>query len=159
MTAVRTGPALVLLAVLICCACSEPEPEPSPPDGSPEAATLTLFRFASTMTDESKLPPDLIRDDLAEEYRADLLDLLEELVGTTPPRILSVERFPDTDRAAVDLEFDLPGEGYSTWSVQLEGGDDEGWRLVWVQGPGNSWPPRKRGRGEGLSSSDEGGRR
>ena len=155
MTPGRTGPALVLLVTLFSAACSGPGGDPSIPlpAHSPEDAALALFRFASTMNEESALPPGLVRDDLAEEQGGALMDQLEELVGATPPRVISVERFPDTDRAAVDLRFDLPGEGFATWSVQVEHGPDDGWRVVWVQGPGAGWPPGEKSRDEGLSIS------
>ncbi|MBD3868881.1 MAG: hypothetical protein IFK94_12205 [Acidobacteria bacterium] len=162
MKAATVGPAILLLTASLGAGCNR-SAEPAAvtpitlPAGSPEEGALALFRFASTLNADSTLPADLVRSDLVEEYGADLLDLLEPLVGASPPRILAVELFSETDRAAVDVEFDLPGEGFSTWSVQLEQGDDEGWRLVWVQGPGDGWPPRKKQRGESLSSSEEGG--
>ncbi len=155
MTPGRTGPALVLLVTVFFAACSGPDgnsPIPLPAD-SPEDAALALFRFASTMNEESVLPPGLVREDLAEEQGGTLMDQLEELVGATPPRVISVERFPDTARVAVDLQFDLPGEGLATWSVQVEHGPDDGWRVVWVQGPGAGWPTGKKSRDEGLSIS------
>ena len=163
MTIRTAGPAILLLAAVLAAGCNgleEPEPvQPiALPAESPENGALALFGFASTLGEESTLPDDLVRSDLAEEYGADLLDLLEPLAGGSVPRILAVELFPETDRAAVDVEFDLPGEGFSSWSAQLEQGDDGGWRLVWIQGPGNGWPPRKS-RGDGLSSSGEGGPR
>jgi hypothetical protein len=158
------GPVILLLATVLGPGCNHSH-EPataSPitlPAASPEDGALALFRFASTLNDESTLPDELVREDLVEEHGTDLLDLLEALAGTPDPRILGVELFPETDRSAVDVEFELPGEGFSTWSVQLERGTDEGWRIVWVQGPGEGWPPRKKGRGESLSSSEEGGLR
>jgi hypothetical protein len=144
-----------------CIGSTDPTP-PLPitlPAGSPDDGAMALFRFASTLNEESTLPDGLVRADLADEHGGDLLDLLEALSGAPSPRILAVELFPKTDRAAVDVEFDRPGEGFSSWSVQLELGTDKGWRIVWVQGPGDSWPPRKKGRGEGLSTSEEGGTR
>ncbi len=155
------GPMLLLMALVIVPGCDRTgEPavlQPIPlPAASPEDGALALFRFASTLRADSILPEDLVRDDLAEQYGADLLDRLETLAGSAPPRILAVEMFPESDRAAVDLEFDLSGGGFSTWSVQLERGSDDCWRLVWAQGPGDGWPPLSRGRGEGLSTSEAG---
>ena len=157
----RPAAAILLALFALVAGCNGTgapvEPEPIPlPASTPERCTEALFRFAAAIDDESTLPGDLVRDDLAEEHAIDLLDLLETLAGSPPPRILGVELFPDTDRAAVDVEFDLPGEGFALWSVQLERGEDQGWRVVWAQGPENGWPPRKRGRGEGLSTSETG---
>lgn len=162
MKAATVGPAILLLTASLGAGCNR-SAEPAAvtpitlPAGSPEEGALALFRFASTLNADSTLPADLVRSDLVEEYGADLLDRLEPLVGYPAPRVLGIERFPETDRAAVDVEFDLPGDGLAAWSVQLERGTDEGWRLVWVQGPGEGWPPRKKQRGESLSSSEEGG--
>ena len=158
------GPAILLLAAVFGPGCnlSEDPAAASPitlPATSPEEGALALFRFASTLNEDSTLPDELVRSDLAEEHGTDLLDRLEALAGTPDPRILGVELFPETDRSAVDVEFELPGEGFSSWSVQLERGTDEGWRIVWVQGPGDGWPPHKKGRGESLSTSEEGGSR
>jgi len=152
----------VLLAVLLGAGCNpvgNPEAQEPIllPAETPEDGALALFRFASTLSADSTLPDDLVQADLAEEFGTDLLDRLEPLAGAAEPRLLGLELFPATDRAAVDVEFDLPGDGLSSWSVQLERGSDAGWRLVWLQGPGSSWPPR-RTRGDGLSSSEEGGR-
>lgn len=155
MTPDRTGPALILLATLFSVACSglSEDPTITLPASSPEDGALALFMFAATLNEGSRLPEGLVRDDLADEYEGDLLDCLEPVAGAAPPRILNVVQFPETDRAAVDLELDLPGQGFATWSVQLEHGPDAGWRVIWVQGPDAGWPPiRKRG-GEGMSTS------
>lgn len=152
------GPATLLLAAILGAGCNQTElPEVQEPillpAATPEDGALALFRFASALSADSTLPEDLVQADLAEEFGTDLLDRLEPLAGAADPRILGVELFPETDRAAVDVEFDLPGEGLSSWSVQLERGSDAGWRLVWLQGPGSGWPPRKKSRGNGLTTS------
>ena len=143
---------LALPFLLLCFACTDPPPQ-GPPAGSPEAAVLDLFRFASTMTAGTVLPGDLVEPGLLEDHGAELLDRLEPLRGTGRPRILSVERFPETGRVAVDLELDLAGEGLALWSAQLEEHEGGGWRLVWLQGPDGGWPPKEAGRGEGLTTS------
>lgn len=157
--------AVLLLAAVACAAflaftlrCDGPEEEPPAPEiilpaQSAEEATTALFRFAVKMEEDSVVPDYLVREDLLEKHRVALLDDLEPLAGGPPPEIVDVEPFPDGKTTAVDVEFRRADGGAESWSAQAEKQEDGTWRIIWVQGPGMSWPPRKKAKGEGLSSS------
>ena len=158
-------PALLLPVVIASLAflaftlrCDRPEEEAPArrivlPAHSAEDAATALFRFATHMEEGSILPDNLVRDDLLDKHRVALLDGLEPLAGGPDPEIVNVEPFPHGKTTAVDLEFRPTEGGAESWSVQAEKREDGTWRILWIQGPGMSWPPRKKEKGENLSSS------
>jgi hypothetical protein len=114
---------------------------------------VALFRFASNLRQDSVVPDGLVRADLLDLHPIAFLDGLEPLAGAPLPEFVTQEPFPDGRTVAIDAELALPGEGLESWSIQVERQPDDTWRVIWIQGPDTGWPPRKKSRDEGLSSS------
>ena len=158
VTRERALRAVTLLLMALFVHCSGPPdqatlPEVELPARSAQEAAVALFQFASNLEQESTVPDQLVRADLLDQHRTSFLDGLDPLAGVPVPEIVGVEPFPDGQVVAIDAVFRLPGERLESWSVQVERQPDESWQVVWVQGPDVGWPPRKKGRDQGLSSS------
>ena len=126
--------------------CGPAAPEPS----EPERLALELFR-AAAQPERERL--DLLFGPATDEAaRAVLADSVERLLPAREPRIVGMEELDGPDQVVIDIEAGLEGGGSGLWSVQVETADG-GWRISWFQGPGVEWPPSRRRRDEGLSSS------
>jgi hypothetical protein len=128
-------------------------PEPPEPLSGAEAAALELFRLARLSDAERGQAAGPLDPAIADEPRAALYDALDSMAALEEPRIVAVEPLPDVGRTAVDLSVGLAGGGSARFSVQLEAVGEETWVVRWFQGPGVEWPPPRRRRDPGLSSS------
>ena len=118
----------------------------------PEHVALELFHAAA----ERPLPVERIDAIFALRFddpqRISLLDALDHLRGAGRPEVIGIQTLQDLQRTAVDLESRLVGGGVASYSVQLERSGDD-WIVRWFGGPGVEWPPPRRVRDQGLSSS------
>jgi hypothetical protein len=147
---------LSILVLLMHCSGSVDDTTIPPvelPARSPEDAAIALFQFASNLQQDSMVPESLVRADLPDQHLIAFLDGLETLRGAALPQFATREPFPDGRTVAIDAEVARPGNGLETWSIQVEEQPDSTWRVIWIQGPDTGWPPRKKNRDEGLSSS------
>lgn len=146
-----------LLVTIVACAlttagCPGDSPDAPPLDPAARAA-LEVFDLAQRDDPDGERLEALFGP-FEEGPPADLHDALGALAAAGPPEIVGRERIEDLDREVVDLEAPFDGEGTGRFSVQLtvrENGD--GYRVTWFQGPGVDWPPRRRPRDDGLSTS------
>jgi len=139
---------LALAAGLFGCPQRQPPPEP-------ESARVAreLFVVARTeLPDEDRIDRlfDIDRED---RRRAALYDALEQLARSGEPEVLRIEPLGASDHVVVDLVSRLPGGGEASFSVELHSNDDERWIVGWFDGPGIEWPPPRRRRDQGLSTS------
>ena len=139
-----------VLAILLalypgCRGCQES----TPPEA---AAALALFALAERRDPDRQELADVVLEELLAAGSAELLDSLEQLGRPRSLEIVRVVRMPELDRAAVDLQATLPGEGIAAYTVQTAEQPDGTWRVVWFQGPGVVWPHAPRRPGEGLST-------
>lgn len=85
--------------------------------------------------------------------RPALAAALRALAPAESARVVAVEALEVAGKTAVDIEARLPGGGKALCSVQAARGPDGAWRVVWFETPSGSWPARRPGPGEGLTSS------
>ncbi len=140
---------LLPFVLLATTACND---EGRPP-ASPADAALELFRVARQTEPDAGRVERLFGPPADDLRRAALHDALEQLGVAAEPRVLAVLALEDEQRrVVVDLAARLPGEGSASFSVVVERvGED--WRVTWFQGPGIGWPPERRRKDPGLSTS------
>ena len=124
----------------------------------PSQTTLSLFELATQREPDETLVESLfeVRDDDA--WRAGLYDALGQLAGVGRVEIEGVVQLEGLDRTAVDVVGTVGADGQARYSVQLTARDAGDWKIVSFDGPGVSWPPRRRPRGAGLSTWPDGQR-
>jgi len=140
---------LVLLAGLAACT-----PAPEPLD-EPSSRALEIFTLAHGGDPVDARVEELFDAESNEMWRARLYDALSELARVDEPTIEHTEPLEGLDRMVVDLMGRLPGEGEARFSVQVERREGDVWKVVSFFGPGVSWPPRRTGKGSGLSTWPE----
>ena len=136
------APPLLALTLAACGAA---------PSG-PEHAALELFRAAGTRPFPAERIDALFDLRVDDPRHAALLDALDRLRVAGEPAVTGIQTLEDLQRTAVDLESRLVGGGVASYTVQLEPAGDD-WIVRWFGGPGVEWPPPRRPRDEGLSSS------
>lgn len=149
----RHGLVALTLLMLGVLGCGD-APTEAPDDASPTALALQLFELAQAPEPAIEAVRELFSSDLVDDdgyRRAALLDAIRRLQLAQPPRVLTTQELAGLDRVAVDLQADLPEDGYARYSVQL---DTSGARptIAWFSGPDVEWPEKTR-RGSGLTTS------
>jgi hypothetical protein len=140
---------LALLAGLVACA-----PAPEPLD-EPSSRALEIFTLARDGDPSDTRVAELFDAESNEMWRVRLYDALTELARVDEPTIERTEPLEGLDRMVIDLTGRLPSEGEARFSVQVERRDEDVWKIVSFFGPGVSWPPRRTGKGSGLSTWPE----
>jgi len=146
----RAGAGLAaLLLVAGCAACGRGA------DGEtgPAAAALALFTLSRGADPQGQMLETTFDAPPPADDRAALLDALELLAAVEEPRVVDVQTPAGPQDAFVDLDAALPGGGLAHYTVRLRASAEDSWRVSWFQGPGVEWPPPRRMRGDGLSSS------
>jgi len=146
----RAGAGLaVLLLVATCAACGrDADVEPGP-----GATALELFELSREADPRGEMLEATFDAPPPADDRAELLDALELLAAVDELSVVDVQTPAGPRDAFVDLDATLPGGGLAHYTVRLRASPDDTWRVSWFQGPGVEWPPPRRGRGDGLSSS------
>lgn len=140
---------LAILAGLLACT-----PAPEPLD-EPSSKALEIFTLARDGDPDDARVAELFDAESNGMWRARLHDSLSELARVDEPAIEHTETLEGLDRRVIDLAGRLPGEGQARYSVQVEHREDDSWKIVSFSGPGVSWPPRRTGKGSGLSTWPE----
>jgi len=138
-----------MLLVVSCAACGRT----ADGESGPAAAALELFELARGADPQGELLESTFDAPPAADDRAALLDALELLATVETPRVVDVQTPAGPQDAFVDLDVTLPGGGQARYTVRLRAFSVDSWRVSWFQGPGVEWPPPRRVRGDGLSSS------
>ena len=149
MTLPRPGRLATVVLLVAATACQDQGQAPS----NPEQAARELFRLARQNEPDPDEVDRLFGPAVDARRRAALHDALELLRDASEPRVLDTLALEDGERRViVDLTADLRGDGSARFSVLVEHVAAE-WRVTWFQGPGVGWPPERRRRDEGLSTS------
>jgi len=111
---------------------------------------VALARPEGPISGEISLVLAAMREDFD---RPALAAALKALVPAESARVVAVEPLEVAGKTAVDIEARLPGGGTALCSAQAARGPDGTWRVVWFETPSGSWPARRPGPGEGLTSS------
>jgi hypothetical protein len=144
---------VALLALAVACGGSAERHPVGASPATPEQAALALFALAQ--------PKGLSAAEWALVLAAgpELLDRsaiaagLRALASASRPRVIAVVTLSVAARTAVDLEADLLGGGTLRCSAQAVAIPDGTWRIAWFETPTGSWPARRAGSGDGLTSS------
>jgi len=138
----------VFVAGLVGCPQRQSAPEPEPARVARE-----LFRLAHTEPLDEDRIDELFDLDREDRRRSALYDALAELARSGEPEVVRIEPMGSPEEVVVDLISALPGGGAASFSVALRTGHDGAWTVGWFAGPGVEWPPPRRRRDQGLSTS------
>ena len=144
----RAWPLAILAGLLACTPAPEPLDEPS-------STAIEIFTLARDGDPDDAKVAELFDAESNGMWRARLHDALAELARVDEPAIEHTETLEGLGRRVIDLVGRLPGEGEAHYSVQVERRDDDVWKVISFFGPGVSWPPRRTGKGSGLSTWPE----
>ncbi len=145
----RATPWAVVALTALSLACSSREP--TDPAGPGQIAT-SVFELARDDGLDGPAAESLFGTEIPDGQLPWLLDSVAALAHFGPPEVEGIQEIA-ADVSMVDLRASTPGGGTATFSFQVEGNPTEGFRVTWFAGPGIEWPPPRRRRGEGLSSS------
>jgi hypothetical protein len=135
---------------LALAACVAP-----PEDGAGDQgeAALRLFELARIDEPTDEQLQAVLAEVPAADSRAQLLDALAALAGTSEARVLAVNRPAGPDDAFVDLTARLADGGEARFGVRIAAIEPNSWRVRWFHGPDVDWPASRRPRGDALSTS------
>ena len=137
-----------VLLIIAVCSCAE-----DGPDKQAGAAALDQFELAHVDEPTDDVLRERFHPAPGADGRAALLDALGTLVAATELQVVEILQPEGPGDAFVDLTARLPGDAVARYNVRLHVVQPGSWRVSWFQGPGVEWPPRRAGRGAGLSSS------
>ena len=147
----------VLVVVLVATSsCSKGPERPSLPGKDASAAALALFDLAHEPVIGPGVRDAVLDPALAGRDSAVLDAALAPLCEATDPRVVREEPIPALGLTAVDFAASVPGGGEVLGSVHVRPTGDGTWRIVWIASPGGSWPSKRPGQGEGLTTSSTG---
>ncbi len=138
---------LALAALSLGC----PSRTPIAPAG-PEQVAISVFELARDEELDGPAAESLFGEGISDSRLAGLLDSVAALARFEHPEIQGIQAIGG-DAGIVDVTATTPGGGTAAFSFQVEGNETEGFRVTWFAGPGIEWPPSRRRRGDGLSSS------
>ncbi len=138
---------VALTALSLACSSRAPTAP-----ASPDQAATSVFELARDEELDGPAAESLFGTEIPETRLASLLDSVAALAHFGLPELGGIQKI-GADVSVVDLTASTPGGGTAAFSFQVEGNPTEGFRVTWFAGPGIEWPPPRRTRGEGLSSS------